>query len=516
MASQGWGAVFLLGDLEVLHGRIKICTGLEFITPENVIEAVNLSLIEHMQNMADEEYLYWYRRGDQPILNRKKDIRPEINNKIREFHAEEICAFKDGYFLTKPATYKSRSDDETVTDKVRELNEYLYRSGKQMADNAVVDWFHTVGVGVIYVEPNDDSEVPVKAYALDPRQAFVVYSLRPGNKPIMGVNMVTVGEELYFDVYTETAVYKLHGGFRGKVLTDIPAEGLALSIDNILPNPLGEIPIIEYFYNTMRMGAFESVLDIMDAINTIQSNRVDGVEQFIQSLVVTTNVKFEDDVTANEIRKAGMINLTSVGENKADFQLLSEELNQTQTQVLVDHLYEQMLTICGMPNINKGHGSASNTTGLAILARDGWWLADSCARNTQDLFRESNQRFDRIFLKILNKKVNLGLKQTDFNLQFAEEETTNIQLKAQSYVTLIKGGLHPILALAKSGISNDPVNDFLMSKEYIDRVLNMGEYSLQAAGDTMGGQDQAVEGEESPVEGEDTSQGTHWVRGYWR
>lgn len=502
----------------MLHGRIKICTGLEFITPDNVIEAVNLALIEHMQNMADEEYLYWYRRGEQPILQRKKEIRPEINNKIRESHADEIVSFKNGYFLTKPATYKSRSEDEKITEKVKELNEYLYRSGKQMADNSVIDWFHTVGIGVVYVEPNDDIEVPVKAYALDPRQAFVVYSLRPGNKPIMGVNMVTVGEELYFDVYTEVAVYKLHGGFRGKVLTDIPAEGLALTIDNVLPNPLGEIPIIEYFYNTMRMGSFEGVLDLLDAINRVMSNRVDGVEQFIQSLVVTTNVKFEDDVTANEIRKAGMINLTSVGENKADFQILSEELNQTQTQVLVDHMYDQVMTICGMPNTQKGHGATSDT-GLAILARDGWWSADTFARNTQDLFRESNQRFDRIFLKILNKKVDLGLKQTDFNLQFAEEETTNIQLKAQSYVTLIKGGLHPILALAKSGISNDPVGDFLMSKEYIDRVLNMGEYSLNAAGDSMGGQDEAL-GEGVSMTGNDgdvdKSQGAHWVRGYWR
>lgn len=498
----------------MLHGRIKICTGLEYITPDNVIDAVNLALVEHMQNMADEEYLYWYRRGEQPILERKKEVRPEINNKIRENHADEICAFKNGYFLTKPATYKSRSDDETITDKVRELNEYLYRSGKQMADNTAVDWFHTVGVGVIYVEQNDDADIPVKVYALDPRQAFVVYSLRPGNKPVMGVNMVTVGEELFFDVYTETAVYKIHGGYRGIVETNRPAEGLALTIDNVLPNPLGEIPIIEYFYNTMRMGAFEGVLDLLDGINRIQSNRLDGVEQFIQSLVVTTNVKFEDDVTANEIRKAGMINLTSVGENKADFQILSEELNQTQTQVLVDHMYDTMLTICGMPNTNKGHGSTSDT-GLAILARDGWWLADSCARNTQDLFRESNQRFDRIFLKILNKKVNLGLKQTDFNLQFAEEETTNIQLKAQSYVTLIKGGLHPVLALAKSGISNDPVNDFLMSKEYIDRVLQMGEYSLDAATDNMGGSDEAVEGEGTPANG-DQNNGSHWVRGYWR
>ena len=95
-----------------LKGRIKICTGREEITPDNVCDAVNESLIIHMRNMDAEEYLYWYRRGMMPVLGRKKEIRPEINNKIRENHADEIVAFKNGYFLTKPSTYKSRSDDE--------------------------------------------------------------------------------------------------------------------------------------------------------------------------------------------------------------------------------------------------------------------------------------------------------------------------------------------------------------------------------------------------------------------
>ena len=41
---------------------------------------------------------------------------------------------------------------------------------------------------------------------------------------------------------------------------------------------LGDIPIIEYPANSARLGAFEVVLDLLDALNNTVSNRMDGIE----------------------------------------------------------------------------------------------------------------------------------------------------------------------------------------------------------------------------------------------
>ena len=49
-------------------------------------------------------------------------------------------------------------------------------------------------------------------------------------------------------------------------------------------------------------------------------------------------------------------------------------------------------------------------------------------------------------------------------------ETANIQSKAQAFNTLMASGLHPELAMAKSGISNDPVKDAAMSSKYIEMI----------------------------------------------
>lgn len=452
-----------------LFGRLDIYASSDDITVDNVVSELNTALPYHVQNLLQEDFLYWYRRNVQPILNRTKEVRPEIMNKVQENHADEIVAFKNGYFLTKPAFYVARNNK--VQDKVNRLNEFLYRSYKHEADNKTVDWFHTVGKGVVYVEPDHDNdpETPIHAFALDPRSAFVVKSLRPGNEPVMGVNMVVVDDVAKFDVFTRQWIFHLSGGVTGKMLTtQVNSDFLAtaVSVDSYEPNPLGLIPIIEYRYNSINMGAFESVLPLLDEINNIVSNACDGVEQFIQSLAVATNCEFPEGTTSNDIRKAGMIVLKSIGENKADFKILSQPLDQTQTKVLVDHLKNEVYRICSMPLVSE-HGTTYDTTGSAVLANSGWYQADCAARNTEDLFRESNKQFDRIFVEILRRRGLLDINLSDFELHFDHGETANVQSKAQAFQTLLTAGLQPELAAKKSGISNDPVADMKASEAWL-------------------------------------------------
>jgi SPP1 family phage portal protein len=532
-----------------LFGRLDIYASSDEITAENVVSELNTALPYHVQNLLQEDFLYWYRRNVQPILRRTKEVRPEIMNRVQENHADEICTFKNGYFLQKPAFYTARR--KGAQGKVNKLNEFLYRSYKQDADNKCVNWFHTVGKGVILVEPDrgNDPETPVHAYALDPRSAFVVYSLRPGNEPVMGVNMVVVDNQAKFDVYTRDYVYHLSGGVTGKMMsTQVNSDFLAtaVSVDSVEPNVLGLIPIIEYRYNSINMGAFESVLPLLDEINNIVSNACDGVEQFIQSLAVATNCEFPEGTTSNDIRRAGMIVLKSIGENKADFKILSQPLDQTQTKVLIDHLKNEVYRICAMPIVGD-HGRTYDTTGSAVLASTGWFQADTAARNTEDLFKESNRQFDRIFIEILKRRGLLDIDINDFELHIDHGETVNIQAKAQSFNTLIASGMHPELAAAKSGVSNDPVSDIKMSEKWLKLMwgdpdnpqiegANGIRNTTSAGGDGESQSSSYTEDEEEPKPaegGEESSmtdeerdaqdrkrtgkkRGGVWISGYWQ
>lgn len=486
----------------MLFGRRDIFTAVDELTEKNVIDEVNSALVYHLMNVQEEDYLYWYRRGFQPVLNRTKTYNDFVLNKIVENHAEEIVTFKNGYFLMENATYVSRKSGKK--GKVDKLNEYLHRSGKHTADNQLADWFHMVGKAALYVEPSDDPDVPLKAYALDPRSAFVVYSLSPGNKPVFAVNIVLSGDISYIDVYTRDKVYRLRGGATQKVMSDFKNYVVtASSLQEVEENALGHIPIIEYRYNSVNMGAFESVLPLLDALSDIQSNRADGIAQFVQSIIVAVNCQFEEGTTANKIKEAGMIALTSIGENKADFRVLSEELNQQQTQTLVDNLYDQVLRICSMPSTRKGVGSTSDNQG-AVIFRDGWEQAASAARNTEDLFRESNKRFDEILVDVLRRKNLLDIKPIDFELNFVRNETANIQSKAQACQTLLAAGFAPELAFKMSGVSNDPVSDVKMSEKYLKLIWGDPDAAIKAE-ETGNGQGEAVVIEEDNNNGENAN-----------
>lgn len=455
-----------------LYGRQRIYTSLSDLTEENVISEVSTALSFHNMNIFAEDYLYWYRRGIQPILHRKKEQNDFINNKVLENHAEEIVSFKNGYFLTSPACYVSRKKEKKVIDNVEKLNEYIYLSGKHTVDNKTVDWFHTVGLAPIFVHSEDDADVPFSVYSLDPRCAFVVYSQSVGNKPVYGVNAV-VSEDgtAKYDVWTKTKVFHLIGGSVQKTKTvTTTSYTSASSIESVEDNPLGIIPIIEYQYNSTLMGAFEPVISQLDALNILASNRIDGVEQFIQSLAIALNCEFEDGTTASQIRKCGLIAIKSTGQNKADFKILSNELNQDQTQTLVDYIYQQVLTICAMPSTTKG-GTSTSDTGAAVLLRDGFRQAESCARNTEDLFKESNRLFDSIVLKILHEKgILTDLNASDFELKFNRNDTSNAQSKVQALQGALAAGVAPAIAFERSGYSNDPVNDVAISEPYLKMI----------------------------------------------
>lgn len=453
---------------EAMFGRRDIYTTYDTITADNVIYAVNSALSYHLANYCEEDYLYWRRRGMSPVLVRTKERNAFINNKVVENHPDEIVNFKDGFMLPSDAFFVARTKGKQAA--VNKLNEFMYRAGKHAANNKVVDWFHTVGKGVLLIQPHDDPEVPYKIYALDPRSAFVVYSMRPGNEPVMGINMVMVNGRVHFDVFARDAVYRLSGGEVGPMMTDIPFEqATAVAIDSVESNLLGEIPMSEYRYNSVNMGAFEGVLTICTALDKIASNRLDGIEQFIQSLIVTYNCEFDEDVTAEKIRQLGIVPLKSTADSKADIKILSEELNQSQTQTLADHLYDQMLTICMMPSNRKG-GASTSDTGAASLYRDGWVQAETCANNCQDLFKESDKRIQAIACKILKEKELLDIEPSDIELVFNRTEMANIQSKAQSLNTLLASGMAPVLAFAKSGVSNDPGADVKQSEKWLKMI----------------------------------------------
>ena len=300
------------------YGRRKIFTDVDTITKENVVEVLQKALFVHNQNKTEIDYLYRYYKGEQPIIHRTTDVRPEICNIIVENRANEIVSFKVGYLMGEPIQYVSRGDDETLTDRINQLNAYMKAEDKASKDKELADWSHICGTSYRMVLPDenagvDPDEAPFEIYVLDPRYAFVVYHNSLGEKPVMNVKYVNRedGTTIY-SVYTADHYFEI-----SDLSTVVKDE----------PQVFG-LPIIEYPVNKARLGAFEVVLPLLDAINNVDSNRLDGVEQFIQALLLFHNV----DISAKDfadLKKDGALKYKDIdAQLKGEIKYLVEELNQ--------------------------------------------------------------------------------------------------------------------------------------------------------------------------------------------
>lgn len=432
-----------------MYGRSVIYTDLDEITDSNLVEVLNKALSVHMKNRSDIQYLYDYYKGKQPILCRKKEIRPDINNKIVENRANEIVSFKVGYLMGEPVQYVNRGNDD-VSDAINTLNEFVFAEDKAAKDKELADWFTICGTAFRMILPDkqgEEDESPFEIYTLDPRYSFVVYHSGLGNKPMLGVKTVVLedGTEIH-SVYTDNMYYEVKNS----------------RIVRREAHSLGCVPIIEYPANSARLGAFEIVLPLLDAINEVSSNRLDGVEQFIQALLVFKGVDIEAD-QFETLKENGGIKLPPEG----DAYYLTQELNQTQTQTLVDYLYQTVLTICGMPNRNGG--SSTSDTGSAVIMRDGWSAAEARAKDTELMFKQSEKKFLKIAIEIANTLRDMKLKLSSVEIRFTRRNYENIQEKSQVLTTMLSNDkIHPRLAFEHSGLFIDPELAYTMSMEYAD------------------------------------------------
>lgn len=438
-------------------GRKKIFTDVMEITRDNVLDVLRNALITHWSNKADIEYLYAYYKGRQPILNRQKEVRPEIQNNVVENRANEIVSFKVGYLMGEPIQYVSRSDDKMVADKITTLNGYCLSEDKAAKDKELADWFHICGTAYRMVLPDsvferESDEAPFEIYTLDPRFAFVVYANSIGEPPVMGVKYIQRSDgAVIYSIYTKDRYFEVENQ---SIIVREEAQSLG-------------IPIIEYPANNARLGAFEIVLPLLDAINTVDSNRLDGVEQFVQALMLFHNVDISSD-DFSKLRDEGALKFKDIDpQYKAEIKYLTSELNQSQTQTLVDHLYNTVLTICGMPNRNGG--SSTSDTGSAVIMRDGWSAAEARAKDSELMFKLSEKEFLKLVLRICSDLSDLELKLSNVEVRFTRRNYENIAQKATVLTTMLSNPkIAPVLAFTHCGMFSDPQLAYRMSMDYAE------------------------------------------------
>ena len=443
----------------VFKGRKKILVDDTDIDEFNVLSVLREAVNIHNGNQWEIDYLYNYYRGEQPILQRIKTVRPEINNMIVENRANEIVSFKVGYLMGEPLQYVAHCENEEITDDLNELNEYMFVEDKPSKDKELADWMHICGTGYRMVLPADieTDGVPFKIYTLDPRYTFVVYSNVLGEPPLMAVKFILKKDgNVVYSVYTKNRYFE--------IVND------EIVVDEF--HAMQNIPIIEYPLNNARLGAFEIVLELLDAINDTASNRQDGIDQFVQSLMRFHNVDISSE-DFMQLKYLGAIKYKDIDPGfKAEVDYITSELNQTQTETLVKHQYNTVLEIVGMPSVADGSTSDSSNNG-AIILKNGWQNAEARAKDTELMFKLSEKKFLQLVLWICRnqrrRENNLDLRLGNIEVRFTRRQYENLLSKAQVFQTLIsQEKLAPEYAFTQSGLFLDPMRAYTESMKYYE------------------------------------------------
>ena len=433
-------------------GRLEITTVAEEITRDNVVDELNAALEIHEMNTADIQYLYDYYKGNhQTILNRRKKFNENVNHKIVVNRAAEIVDFKTGYLLSEPVQFIGRDESASV-DAITTLNDYFYQSGKQQADMELLDWLHICGTGIRIILPpkeGEPSNAPFRSYVLDPRYSFVVYRADLEHKRMFGVRYVGTDDSPIYSVWTENAYFEIQDG-------EILKEEARF---------YGSVPLVEYKANLTRQGAFEGVLSLLDAIDEVESNRADAIENFVQALLLFKNCDVDDE-DFQKLKELGGIKVPEGG----DVSYLVQELNQTQTQALIDDMYDAVLTICGIPGRNGSNGASTSDTGAATLLRNGWQSATTYAAKTVSYFTQSEKEMLKLALLFAS---DLGLELPQIDIKFPYKNYQNSLEQAQILNLMLQNTgmkIHPQLAFTYCGAFPDAMQAYEMSRAYTEET----------------------------------------------
>lgn len=434
------------------YGRKPIITNASRITEDNIELELSRALVVHQQNAIEIEYLDNYYRGDQPILYRKKDVRPEINNKIVENLAYMIVETKTADMVGEPIQYVLRGDDETKSEQITRLNTIMEGEDKAYYDIELCRWRSICGTAYRFIGRDTSGtrlldEANFTLSTEDPTKTFVCYYAN--GKPAFSCQIrQDENNETIYNIFTVSQFFVVKAN---KVIESSINGNFA-------------IPVIEYPNNARRISDIEITISITDEINKMASDRSNGIEQFVSSWVKFVNCEIDSE-TFKQMRMEGALVVKSNNgtDNKADVDIMTSELNQSQSQVVVSDQYEKLLVIQGLASRQDNTGG--DTQG-AVQLRNGHYDAEKRAELSEPIFKRAERDMLRI---VLNSMRIYGegfiLMPSDVEIHISRSKVDNMQVKAEVLKMLLDSGINPERAIKTVGLFSDPEQVAIESRD---------------------------------------------------
>lgn len=208
---------------------------------------------------------------------------------------------------------------------------------------------------------------------------------------------------------------------------------------------------------------------ITDAINTLSSDRINGIEQFVSSWVKFVNCEVDKDSFLSMREEGALVVKSNNGtENKADVDVMTTELNQTEGQVVFNDLFERFLDIQGLAN--RGNINTGGDTQGAVNLRNGHYDAGLRTAINEPILKKSENMSIKIILNRLRILKGFTLVPSDVEIHINHNKLDNMMVKAEVLQILLNCGIHYKRAIKVIDMFSDPEQVAIESKNRMESL----------------------------------------------
>lgn len=417
-------------------------------------------------------------KGQHDILQKTRpnsDVQ-DINHKVVEQHLWAMVNFKCGYAYGHPLEFAKKETADT--EQMVYFNKYVGSVDfRGLCDN-VAEWVYATGANYLFTQPkkseNLEYDAPFETFELATDRATKVYSSYLGEKPLFDLICTPIKKLInsnWVD-YTILSVYTPNDYYEFEYQTQIGANINPIKAEK--RNGYKLLPLTEFYAYQSRVGMVESLETLQNALDSIDSDSLDNIQETVNQLLIFTNTTLGKD---NEEKRKNLIDARKNGalevfdqnkDIKADVKTLTTQLNHTDVNVLKNQLKADMYASWGVPLAMSGIKSGNVTQGGSEVS-NGWEHAYSTIlkenNNMMTGFRDWLRKILWICNAMPDSKVK-ELNESDIEIKYNIARSNNMLTKTQSYGNLVDRNVPPDIALALCELTGDPHAVGKMIEEY--------------------------------------------------
>lgn len=402
-----------------------------------------------------------YYMGNQAILENNRAVDGAPNNQVVANHAKDIADTASGYFMGNPITY-------SLKGAVDQRQEEAFNTFLDALDYATVDdddqenalMLSIEGKTYEYIYQAPD-EALLQEKPIDPQNAFLVYDQSIEHRELFGVYYYTKKNDLEEDE-DQDVLYVL-------VMTETELKYYELPVDSeediapydVQQHNLGYVPLIEYKNNRFAIGDFEQQISLIDAYNTMTSDRINDKEQFIDAILVIYGTLLSDEVMSDEaMEQLKAKKLLEIPDEGARAEYLVRQLDESGMETLRDSLKEDIYTFSHVPNLTD-ENFAGNSSGVAMEYK--LLGLEMLTKTKERWYRRGLRKRINIFLHFLGLK-GVVLEEKDIEVTFSRSLPKNL-LELSQIVNYLDGKVSDETLLGLLPFVEDPIAELESIKQ---------------------------------------------------